>query len=105
MNMNNSPSFMQVNENSNSNSNFPRINGYDSRFKEASLDFVGRNQNSPSCIRREGMLKIRDVDQKDKDVVVTYAVLTKDRISYFVNAVFSIYNYRKTKVVFKVQSN
>ena len=32
------------------------------------------------------MLKIRDVDQKDKDVVVTYAVLTKDRLSYFVNA-------------------
>jgi hypothetical protein len=36
------------------------------------------------------MLKIRDVDQKDKDVVVTYAVLTKDRLSYFVNAVLLI---------------
>jgi len=33
------------------------------------------------------MLKIRDVDQKDRDVVVTYAVLTKERLSYFVNAV------------------
>ena len=33
------------------------------------------------------MLKIRDVDQKDRDVVVTYEVLTKERLSYFVNAV------------------
>ena len=33
------------------------------------------------------MLKIRDLDQKDKDVVVTYAVLTKNRLSYFVNDV------------------
>lgn len=32
------------------------------------------------------MLKIRDADQKDKDVVVTFAVLTKDRLSYFVNS-------------------
>jgi hypothetical protein len=66
---------------------FPKINGYDSRFKEASFDFTGATKSSsPLCIRREGMLKIRDVDQKDKDVVVTYAVLTKDRLSYFVNA-------------------
>ena len=33
------------------------------------------------------MLKIRDIDQKDIDVKITLAVLTKDRLSYFVNAV------------------
>ena len=38
------------------------------------------------------MLKIRDVDQKDRDVVVTYAVLTKERLSYFVNAVLNKFN-------------
>lgn len=38
------------------------------------------------------MLKIRDVDQKDRDVVVTYSVLTKERLSYFVNAVNLITN-------------
>jgi len=65
---------------------FPRINALENRFKETKLDFTGDKKSSPLCIRREGMLKIRDVDQKDKDVVVTYAVLTKDRISYFVNA-------------------
>jgi len=66
--------------------NFPRINALENRFKETKLDFTGEKKSSPLCIRREGMLKIRDVDQKDKDVVVTYAVLTKDRLSYFVNA-------------------
>jgi len=39
------------------------------------------------------MLKIRDVDQKEKDVIVTYAVLTKDRLSYFANAVININQY------------
>ncbi len=49
------------------------------------------------------MLKIRDVDQKDRDVVVTYAVLTKERLSYFVNAVLYNFNLRKMKPVSKVQ--
>ncbi len=66
---------------------FPPINGLEKepRFKENLPDFTKQN-NMPTCIRREGMLKIRDVDQKDKEVVVTYAVLTKDRLSYFVNS-------------------
>ena len=37
------------------------------------------------CIHKEGMLKIRDKDQNDKDVSVTFAILTKDRLSYFIN--------------------
>lgn len=85
--------FTQVNRENNQNQmqngdnvNFPKISGFDSRFKETNLDFLGTNNAAPICIRREGMLKIRDIDQKDKDVVVTYAVLTKDRLSYFVNA-------------------
>lgn len=69
------------------NNMFPRINGLENSLNKSSgLDFTSPNTNAPLCIRREGMLKIRDVDQKDKDVVVTYAVLTKDRLSYFVNA-------------------
>lgn len=58
------------------------------KVKDPPLDFIGANkkQRDPICIRREGMLKIRDVDQKDRDVVVTYSVLTKERLSYFVNA-------------------
>lgn len=63
-------------------SDFPKIASLN---KESNFNFIS-NKNSPLCIRREGMLKIRDADQKDKDVVVTYAVLTKDRLSYFVNA-------------------
>jgi hypothetical protein len=54
------------------------------------------------------MLKIRDVDQKDRDVVVTYAVLTKERLSYFVNAViilFFLIKFRKMKPQFKDQLN
>jgi len=43
------------------------------------------------------MLKIRDVDQKDRDVVVTYSVLTKERLSYFVNAVRKKI-YKKIKI-------
>ena len=50
------------------------------------MNFIDKSNDAPLCIRREGMLKIRDSDQKDKDVVVTYAVLTKERLSYFVNA-------------------
>lgn len=89
------PSFMQQNTINSTplaqvnadQSAFPKMNGLDYKFK--SLDFIGSStKNNPLCIRREGMLKIRDVDQKDKDVVVTFAVLTKDRLSYFVNAVF-----------------
>lgn len=66
----------------------PKISNL-ANFKEEKLDFVGLqdNSNSPACIRREGMLKIRDIDQKDKDVALTYAILTKDRLSYFVNLV------------------
>ena len=80
---NNYPKFLQ--QNNPRVDNFPRINGLEKepRFTE-NLDFT--QQSTPTCIRREGMLKIRDVDQKDKDVVVTYAVLTKDRLSYFVNS-------------------
>ena len=37
------------------------------------------------CIRKEGMLKVRDGDQNEKDVSVTFAILTKDRLSYFIN--------------------
>ncbi len=74
--------------NNGDNNSFSRINGFDSRFKEQHINFIenDKNDNNPLCIRREGMLKIRDVDQKDKDVVVTYAVLTKERLSYFVNS-------------------
>ena len=63
-----------------------RINGFNSYSRREGLDFTNPTASSPLCIRREGMLKVRDVDQKDKDVVVTYAVLTTDRLSYFVNA-------------------
>jgi hypothetical protein len=84
-----SPNFLQIN---NENVNFPRINGFNHKASESNLlsftnlDLMNSKVNNPQCIRREGMLKIRDVDQKDKDVVVTYAVLTKERLSYFVNA-------------------
>ena len=77
----------------NENTNFPRINGFNSKAvgNNLGINFTSNQMmndkiNNPQCIRREGMLKIRDVDQKDKDVVVTYAVLTKERLSYFVNA-------------------
>jgi len=77
----------------NENTNFPRINGFNSKavgnnlgINFTSNQIMNDKVNNPQCIRREGMLKIRDVDQKDKDVVVTYAVLTKERLSYFVNA-------------------
>lgn len=92
--MYNFPKFLQVPRESNPNTQpvnstpFPesKINGFDSKSTNSNpIDFVNTKE-SPLCIRREGMLKIRDVDQKDKDVVVTYAVLTKDRLSYFVNA-------------------
>ena len=79
----NYPKFMQVD--STNEINPIKINGFDSKALSAPLNFIS-NKESPLCIRREGMLKIRDVDQKDKDVVVTYAVLTKERLSYFVNA-------------------
>ena len=84
-----SPNFLQIN---NENLNFPRINGFNHKASENNMlsftnsDLINSKVNNPQCIRREGMLKIRDVDQKDKDVVVTYAVLTKERLSYFVNA-------------------
>lgn len=66
---------------------FPRIASLENKFLETKLNFLdNKDNNTPLCIRREGLLKIRDSDQKDKDVVVTYAVLTKDRLSYFVNA-------------------
>ena len=106
-----------------------KLNGVDlSKIKDPQLDFIGQSihQKAPICIRREGnlknyikifycesfqnkykiigMLKIRDVDQKDRDVVVTYAVLTKERLSYFVNAViFLSNNFRKTKQAYKDQ--
>ena len=79
------PNYHYLNNNQNE-PIFPKINALENRFKQTTLDFTKEQRNSPLCIRREGMLKIRDVDQKDKDVVVTYAVLTKDRLSYFVNA-------------------
>ena len=93
----NFPKFLQVPKETNKNiiksiplnySPFPesKINGFDSKSLNSNpIDFINTKE-SPLCIRREGMLKIRDVDQKDKDVVVTYAVLTKERLSYFVNA-------------------
>jgi hypothetical protein len=67
---------------------FPMLNGMDKNtvFKNDPLHMLNEQQSNPSCVRREGMLKIRDIDQRDKDVVVTYAILTKDRLSYFVNA-------------------
>jgi len=74
------------NQNNSQNINFPRIASLEPKFLETKVDFIDKESNTPLCIRREGMLKIRDADQKDKDVVVTYAVLTKDRLSYFVNA-------------------
>jgi hypothetical protein len=84
--MMNQERFLQLNNNYEP--SFPKLNGIDnSRFRESNFDFIGNSNNSsPTCIRREGMLKIRDVDQKDKEVVVTYTVLTKDRLTYFVNA-------------------
>lgn len=67
--------------------NLPQISSIDNRFKENLPNFLNNSQqSSPLCVRREGMLKIRDIDQKDKDVAVTYAILSKDRMSYFVNA-------------------
>jgi hypothetical protein len=82
------PKFLQVPQQAKQ-AEYPesKINGFDSKVFAPPLEFTtGNTKESPLCIRREGMLKIRDVDQKDKDVVVTYAVLTKDRLSYFVNA-------------------
>eukprot|EP00801_Mesodinium_rubrum_P009553 Mrub_09589.p1 GENE.Mrub_09589~~Mrub_09589.p1 ORF type:complete len:209 (+),score=31.02 Mrub_09589:35-661(+) len=37
------------------------------------------------CVRKEGLLKIRDVDSKTADVNVVFAVLTKKRITYYMN--------------------
>jgi hypothetical protein len=67
---------------------FPKLNGLDNNtaFQADPLARLNETQNNPACLRREGMLKIRDIDQRDKDVVVTYAILTKGRLSYFVNA-------------------
>jgi len=81
------PKFLQISQSEKTGSlNFPKINGIELTGKVGRVNFTSADSQSPLCIRREGMLKIRDVDQKDKDVVVTYAVLTKDRLSYFVNA-------------------
>lgn len=75
------------NNNKNNSNSFPKLASLEPNFLETKLNFVdNEDTNTPICIRREGMLKIRDADQKDKNVVVTYAVLTKTRLSYFVNA-------------------
>jgi len=42
-----------------------RINGFNSYSRREGLDFTNPTASSPLCIRREGMLKIRDMDQKD----------------------------------------
>lgn len=72
--------------NSKDNDSFPKISSLEKKFLNSDLNFTSEKEPSPICIRREGMLKIRDSDQKEKDVVVTYAILTKDRLSYFVNS-------------------
>lgn len=48
---------------------------------------LSQKENIPKvqCVRKEGMLKIRYKDQKEKDVSVTFAILTKERLSYFIN--------------------
>jgi hypothetical protein len=74
-----------TNQNQNTRQEYPKLVGLEPKFLETKINFLEKESNTPLCIRREGMLKIRDADQKDKDVVVTYAVLTKDRLSYFVN--------------------
>jgi hypothetical protein len=68
---------------------FPNLANFENNtaFNQSPLNLVNTPpQENPACVRREGMLKIRDIDQRDKDVVVTFAILTKDRLSYFVNA-------------------
>ena len=72
--------------NFNDNNDFPKISSLEKKFLNSDLNFTSEKESTPICIRREGMLKIRDSDQKEKDVVVTYAILTKDRLSYFVNS-------------------
>ncbi len=47
-------------------------------------DFTKKIENT-ACVKKEGLLKVRDYDVKDKDVAVTYAYLNKERLSYFIN--------------------
>lgn len=77
--------YYYANQSNSASMEFPRIASLEPRFLDNKMNFLEKESSTPLCIRREGMLKIRDADQKDKDVVVTYAVLTKDRLSYFVN--------------------
>lgn len=65
---------------------FPKISSIEEKFQNTKLDFINKESAAPLCIRREGLLKIRDADLREKEVNVTYAVLTKDRLSYFVNS-------------------
>lgn len=65
---------------------FPQIASIEEKFQSSKLEFINKESAAPLCIRREGLLKIRDADLKEKEVNVTYAVLTKERLSYFVNS-------------------
>lgn len=66
---------------------FPDIQPLETKLLDSNIEFIGKEtKDVPLCVRREGFLKVRDADQKEKDVVVTYAILTRDRLSYFVNS-------------------
>lgn len=54
-------------------------------IKDKFVKDFNENERDKNCVRKEGMLKIRENDVKDKEVSVTYSILTKDRLSYFVN--------------------
>ena len=61
----------------NNQAHFQKINALENHLKKTKIDFNYDNKNSPFCIRREWMLKIRYDDQKDKDVVMTYCSFKK----------------------------
>lgn len=37
------------------------------------------------CLKKEGIVKVREFDQKSKEVPLTLAILSKDRLTYFID--------------------
>ena len=66
--------------------NFVRTMPVGPVLREEPLNF--HSAENVECQKKEGMLKIRDADQKNKEVQVTYTILTSDRLTYFINPVF-----------------
>lgn len=40
-----------------------------------------------TCIKKEGYMKIRENDQNNKEIPPVYAILSKDRFTYFLDPV------------------